>query len=57
MGTILWLSEIHHYVLLAIPFLLAAIGSSHALLYKRDSRAAALWVAFIWFAPVIGVTL
>lgn len=57
MEPIPWLSEIHHYVLLAIPFLLAAIGSSHALLYKRDSRAAALWVAFIWFAPVIGVTL
>ena len=51
MESIHWLSEIHHDVLLAIPLVLAAIASSHALLYKRDSRAAALWVGFIWFAP------
>jgi cardiolipin synthase A/B len=57
MDPLRWLSEIGHYLLIALTVLLATIGSGHVLLYKRDSRAAAMWVAFIWFAPLMGAIL
>ena len=38
-------------------FLAALLASIHALLYKRDSRAAALWLGTIWFLPVLGPML
>jgi len=31
--------------------------SSHAILYKRDARAAVAWVGFIWFVPIVGALL
>ena len=46
-----------HYLLAALTLCLAVIASGHALLYKRDSRAAVLWVGFIWFVPLIGAVL
>jgi cardiolipin synthase len=42
--TILWL-------------LLSVIGSGHALIHKRDPRAATLWVGLIWLAPLFGAAL
>jgi cardiolipin synthase len=38
-------------------FLAALLASIHALLNKRDSRAATLWLGTIWFLPVIGPML
>jgi cardiolipin synthase len=38
-------------------FLAALLASVHALLHKRDSRAAALWLGTIWFLPVFGPIL
>lgn len=39
-------------------YLLLAIGTSlHAVLYKRNYRSVVLWVALIWFSPVIGALL
>jgi cardiolipin synthase len=39
----------------AVVTLLGAVAASvHAVLYKRDSRAAILWVGFIWLAPLAG---
>ena len=32
----------------------AAIASSHAVIYKRDSRSAAIWVLVIWILPALG---
>ena len=32
----------------------ALVASGHAVLHKRDVRAALGWVAFIWLAPVVG---
>ena len=32
-------------------------ASAHAVLYKRDSRAAIAWVGFIWLVPVAGAVL
>jgi cardiolipin synthase A/B len=32
----------------------AATASGHAVLYKRDSRSAAIWVLLIWVLPALG---
>lgn len=32
----------------------ACVASGHAILYKRDSRAAVAWVGLIWFSPLFG---
>jgi len=37
--------------------LAALLASIHALLHKRDSRAATLWLATIWFLPLLGSIL
>jgi cardiolipin synthase A/B len=42
------------YFLAALSLVMAVVASGHALLYKRDSRAAALWVALTWFVPIVG---
>ena len=33
------------------------MAAGHAVLYKRDSRAAIAWVGFIWLVPIIGSVL
>jgi cardiolipin synthase len=44
--------------LVATLHLLAAVlASIHALLHKRDSRAATLWLGTIWFMPLLGPIL
>jgi cardiolipin synthase len=32
----------------------ALLASGHAVLYKRDSRSAAIWVAIVWALPALG---
>lgn len=51
------LAAVWHYGVLALTVLLAIFGSAHAILYKRDSRAATLWVGFMWFVPLLGAVL
>jgi cardiolipin synthase len=54
------LGEVHrisHYLVAALALLLSIIGSAHAVLYKRDSRSAVLWVGFIWLVPLGGAVL
>src|SRR5712691_5294276 len=38
-------------------FLAALLASGHALLNKRDSRAATLWIGVIWSLPLFGPIL
>ena len=38
-------------------FLAAVLASIHVLLHKRDTRAAILWIAFVWMLPVLGALL
>jgi cardiolipin synthase A/B len=55
-----WTTELGaawHYGVLGLTVLLAVLASGHALLFKRDSRAAAMWVGFVWFAPLVGPVL
>lgn len=40
-----------------LSFIAAALTSLHAILRKRDSRAAVAWVGMIWLVPVIGPLL
>lgn len=43
---------------IALGLLLVDIGATvHAVLHKRDTRAAISWVGLIWLAPVVGVVL
>jgi cardiolipin synthase A/B len=44
-------------VVVGFHFLAALLASVHALLNKRDSRAATLWLGTIWFLPVLGPLL
>lgn len=51
------LADVHtvlEYVLPALSLLFSLTASVHAVLYKRDSRAAVLWVGFIWLVPFAG---
>jgi cardiolipin synthase len=52
-----FLTELGYWVAAALSLLLAAVASGHAILYKRDSRAAIGWVGLIWLAPVAGAVL
>ena len=45
------------HIVAGFHFLAALLASIHALLNKRDSRAASLWLGIIWFLPVFGPIL
>lgn len=36
---------------------MAVITAAHAVMYRRDSRSALLWVGLVWLAPIIGACL
>lgn len=38
-------------------FLAALLASIHALLYKRDTRSATIWLAVVWLMPLFGPLL
>ena len=55
-----WLNLICRYwphLAAGFDFLAALLASIHALLHKRDSRAATLWLGLIWFLPAFGPIL
>jgi cardiolipin synthase len=55
-----WLDRINQFwphLVAGFDFLAALLASIHALLHKRDSRAATLWVGLIWLLPVLGPIL
>jgi cardiolipin synthase len=52
-----WLEHISRFwphLAAGFDFLASLLASVHALLHKRDSRAATLWIGFIWLMPVFG---
>jgi cardiolipin synthase len=51
------LVEFWPYLAAGFSFLTALLASIHAILNKRDSRAAALWMGFIWLLPLLGSVL
>ena len=55
-----WLNDltgIWHWLLLGTTFAYALPAACHAVLYKRDSRSALLWVSLIALVPLIGASL
>lgn len=51
------LDRIWQIVAGVLTILLSAIASAHAVLRKRDSRAAVGWTGLVWFAPIVGPIL
>lgn len=51
------LAEFWPHLVAAFSFLAALLASVHAIINKRDPRAAALWLGFIWLLPVVGPVL
>lgn len=51
------LAEFWPHLVAGFSFLASLFASVHAVLNKRDSRAAALWLGFIWLLPVLGPVL
>ena len=51
------LQDFWHYGVAALTVFLSLIASGHALLHKRESRAAVSWVGFVWLVPLVGAVL
>src|SRR6266567_1257007 len=58
-GTHAWgvANQVWHFGVAGLALLLSAVASAHAVLYKRDSRAAIAWVGFVWLVPLLGAVL
>jgi cardiolipin synthase len=55
-----WLEQISRFrphLFVAFHFLAAALASVHALLNKRDTRSATIWISIVWTLPVVGPLL
>ena len=55
-----WLDHISRFwphLAAGFDFLAALLASVHALLHKRDPRAATLWIGVIWLMPLLGPVL
>jgi cardiolipin synthase len=55
LATQLW--QFLPYILLAASLVLSLLTSVHAILHKRDPRAAVSWTGLIWLVPVGGALL
>ncbi|HVU08490.1 MAG TPA: cardiolipin synthase [Verrucomicrobiae bacterium] len=55
-----WLEQISRFwphLAASFDFLAALFASIHALLHKRDTRAATIWLGIVWFVPLFGPIL
>jgi cardiolipin synthase A/B len=55
-----WLGKISRFwphLAAGFDLLASLLASAHALLHKRDTRAATLWIGFIWLMPAVGPLL
>ncbi len=52
-----WLLHGGRYLTATLTLLIALLASGHAIIWKRDSRSAVLWVVVIWLVPLIGTLL
>ena len=49
--------EIWDIAAIGLGLLLSVLATGHAVLNKRDSRAAIAWVGFVWFVPLVGAVI
>jgi cardiolipin synthase len=55
-----WLDEIFRYwphIAAGFDLFACVLASGHALLHKRDTRAATIWISIVWFLPALGPLL
>ena len=52
-----WLVDYWPHIIAAVTVATALASSCHAVLFKRDPRAAVLWLGFIWLVPILGPIL
>jgi cardiolipin synthase len=55
-----WLDKIFQYwphIAAGFDLIACLLASGHALLQKRDTRAAMIWISIIWFLPALGPLL
>src|SRR5690242_8930181 len=55
-----WVEQLARFwppIAATFDFFAALFASVHILLHKRDTRAAILWIAFVWALPVVGALL
>jgi len=55
-----WLDQLARFwphIAAAFDLIAALLVSAHALLHKRDSRAATLWIGLAWLLPLLGSLL
>jgi Phosphatidylserine/phosphatidylglycerophosphate/cardiolipin synthases and related enzymes len=46
-----------HIAAIGLGLLLSVLATGHAVLNKRDPRAAIAWVGFVWFVPLVGAVM
>jgi len=51
------LADFWPHFLALLTLFCAGLASAHAVLHKRDTRAAVLWIGFIWLLPLLGPAL
>src|SRR5262245_57378601 len=51
------LAKVWHYLVAALTIFISVIASGHALLFKRESRSAVLWISLTWLVPLVGAVL
>jgi cardiolipin synthase A/B len=54
MGVLHQLWNIWPHIAVVLTLFVSIVTSGYVILYKRDSRSAIIWVAFIWLAPILG---
>jgi cardiolipin synthase len=55
-----WLDKIFQYwphIAAGFDLLACLLASGHALLHKRDTRAATIWIGIVWLLPALGPLL
>jgi cardiolipin synthase A/B len=51
------LADFWPHAVALLTLLSASLAAAHAILHKRDPRAAVLWMGFIWLLPLLGPAL
>ncbi len=49
--------NVWHIAAIGLGLLLSVWATGHAVLNKRDSRAAIAWVGFVWLVPLVGAVM
>lgn len=49
--------EVWHIAVIGLGLFLSLLATGHAVLNKRDSRAAIAWVGFVWLVPLAGTVM